>query len=397
MKKSKSQNKFYLEPEFLRGVRDAQKFLREVTGKTGFFDPLGLLTPDAIYYVVFGERSNGKTFGAQLCALVRFFLFGDLFAVVRRWDEDFRPKAAARFFGGAEKTGLIKYLSAGNYDHIVCKSKMFYLAEWSDDGREIVCKQPCGYGFALTQMEHDKGGTYPNNISTIIFDEFLTRSIYVPDEFVLFQNVISTIMRDDGQAVCWMLGNTVSTYCPYFREMGMKHIRDMKIGDIDYYTDGDEKTLIVCHYADGAGGSKTTNRYFAFDNPKLQMITAGAFETAIYPHCPADRRRNEIVFRFFIVFDGETLSADVIRDDAGLWIFVQPKTTPLKYPDDDLIYSDQYDRRRNWRRRINRPETQIEKIIYSLFRAEKIFYSDNQTGETVRTYLQWCVTDRGAV
>ena len=281
----KKRPNFYREPEFVKTVKSVQKYVEKQTGKSGFFDPLSVYEPDAIYYIVFGERSNGKTFGAQLCAMVRYFLYGDPFAIVRRWDEDFRPKNSSRFFGGLEKTGVIRFLSGGNYDHIVSKSRMFYLSKFDESGEEITEKQPCGYGFALTQMEHDKGGTYPPNISTIIFDEFMTRGIYLPDEFALFQNAISTIIRDDGRAVIWLLGNTVSKYCPYFREMGLKHIKNMGIGDRDVYTDGDGNALTVAHYAAGAAEQKTTNRYFAFDNPKLQMITAGAFETAVYPHC----------------------------------------------------------------------------------------------------------------
>jgi hypothetical protein len=113
---------------------------------------------------------------------------------------------------------------------------MFYLATWDDEGNEVLSPQPFGYGFALTQMEHDKGGNYPSNVSTVIFDEFMTRSMYLPDEMALFSNVLSTLLRDDGNAKIWLLGNTVSWYCPYFREMGLRHIKNMEIGGVQVYT-----------------------------------------------------------------------------------------------------------------------------------------------------------------
>lgn len=385
---------FYYESEFLRTLKDVQKWIKKKTGKSGFFDPLKMLIYRTLYIIVYGERSNGKTFGSLLCAIIRYFLYGELFAYVRRWDEDFRPKAISRLFGGLEKLGVIAYLSGGEWNHIVHRSRMFYLATYDEDGKEILSETPIGYGFALTQMEHDKGGTYPPNVTTIVFDEFLTRGMYLPDEMALFANVLSTVLRDDGQAKIWMLGNTVSKYCPYFREMGLIHIREMEIGGIQEYTGTREDCTIVVHWADGVPNGKETDKYFAFDNPKLKMITEGRFETAIYPHCPFDLSTAEIVFTFFVWFADDILRGDVIVHDGCEFIMFVPKTTELKYPDDELIYSDKYDSRMNWRRRITRPMTKPEHAILDLIRAEKVFYADNETGEIMRNYLQWCVSEK---
>lgn len=386
--------KFYEEPEFLRVLKDTQKHIQKTTGKKGFFDPLKMILYSTLYIIVFGERSNGKTFGALLCALIRFFLYGEYFAYVRRWDEDFRPKAMGKLFGGLEKLKVIEYLSGGQYTHVVCRSRMFYLAYWDEMGNEILSPQPFGYGFALTQMEHDKGGNYPNTVTTIIFDEFLTRGMYLPDEMALFSNVLSTLLRDDGQAKIWMLGNTVSWYCPYFREMGLRHIKEMQIGGVQLYTGTRPDCTLVVHWADGLPDGKQTDKYFAFDNPKLKMITEGRFETAVYPHCPYDLAAADVAFTFFIAFSGEKLRADIIVRENEEFIMFTPKTTEFKFPDDELIYSDAYDTRMNWRRRITRPVTDAERAILNLIRAEKCYYADNECGEIVRTYLQWCQSEK---
>ena len=392
--KKETQPVFYQEPEFLRTLKETQKEIQKKTGKKGFFDPLKMILYGTLYIIVFGERSNGKTFGALLCALIRYFLYGDLWAIVRRWDEDFRPKAMGRLFGGLEKLKVIEYLSDGEWNHVVCKSRMFYLATWDEKGEEIVCPQPFGFGFALTQMEHDKGGNYPPNVTTIIFDEFLTRGMYLPDEIALFSNVLSTVLRDDGQAKIWMLGNTVSWYCPYFREMGLRHIKEMQIGGVQQYTGTRADCTIVVHWADGLPDGKQTDKYFAFDNPKLKMITDGRFETAVYPHCPYEIGVKDIAFSFFIVFAGEMLKCDIIVHGDDEFIMIVPKTTELKFPDDELIYSDQYDPRPNWRRRITKPATDTERAILRLIQLEKCFYADNETGEIMRSYLAWCGSEK---
>jgi len=393
-KKAAEKSQFYYEPEFIRTLEDVLKWLEKTTKKKGFFSPLTMLVYCTLYIIVYGERSNGKTFAALLCAIVRYFLYGDLFAYVRRWDEDFKPKVIRRLFGGLEKTGVISYLSGGQYDHIVCTSRMFYLASYDDDGKEVIEAQPIGFCFALTQMEHDKGGTYPPNVTTIILDEFMTRGMYLPDEIALFANVISTVVRDDGEAKIWMLGNTVSRYCPYFREMGLRHIRDMQPGDIQEYSGTRKDCTIVVHYADGLPEGKATDKYFAFDNPKLEMITEGKFETAIYPHLPFDISEAEKVYTFFVWFFDDLLRGDVIVHGDCEIIFFTPKTTELKYPDEDLIYSNRDDPRPNWRRRITRPMTPAERAILDLIRAEKVFYLDNECGEVIRTYMQWCLAEK---
>lgn len=392
----KKQAQFYYEPEFIRTLEDVLKWLERKTGKSGFFNPLIMLVYCTLYIIVYGERSNGKTFAAMLCAVVRYFLFGELFAYVRRWDEDFKPKSINRLFGGLEKTGVIEYLSGGEYSHVICRSRMFYLAAWDEDGTEIIAPQPFGFCFALTQMEHDKGGTYPPNITSIIFDEFLTRGMYLPDEMALFANVISTVVRDDGNAKIWMLGNTVSRYCPYFREMGLRHIRDMQIGGIQEYTGTRKDCTIVVHWADGLPDGKETDKYFAFDNPKLEMITEGKFETAIYPHLPEGVEITEAnrAYTFFVWFFDDLLRGDVILEGDSEFIYFTPKTTELKYPDEELIYSNRDDPRPNWRRRITRPMTPAEKAILDLIRAEKVFYMDNECGEVIRTYIQWCLSEK---
>lgn len=391
MKQSK---KFYCEPEFIAYYKEVCKHIEKTTGKSGFVNPLPLLLKMTLYIIIFGQRSNGKTFCALLIALIRYFMYGELFCIVRRWDEDFKPKSTNQLFGAFKKYKLIEFLSGGEWSHIVCKSKMFYLARYDEDGNEIVNKEPICYGFALTQMEHDKGGTYPPNITTIVFDEFLTRGMYLPAEMTLFENVISTVIRDDGQCKIWMLGNTVSKYCPYFREMGLRHIKDMQIGDIHDYQGTSPECTITVYYSDGLPNGKATDKYFAFDNPSLKMITEGRFETAVYPHLPLEYTIENVMFVFFILFDDNLLKGEVINVDDSEFIFFTPKTTPLKYEDDELIFSDLNDPRPNWRRRLTRPVTHAERAIFALFRSEKVFYLDNECGEVVRTYLQWCESER---
>lgn len=246
------------------------------------------------------------------------------------------------------------------------------------------------FAFALSDMEHDKSTAYPN-VTTIIFDEFLTRKYYLPDEFVTFMNVLSTIIRFRDNVKIFMLANTVNKYAPYFKEMGIRHIKDMNAGTIDIYTYGESKLRVAVEYADSPNkDGKPSDLYFAFDNPSLSMITGGVWEIDIYPHKPRDFTYKDIIFIFFIEFNAEILQCEVVQLTDCCFLYIHQKTTPIKHPDSDIIFTERYDPRPNYFRNLRKGTSKIEKRISTFFRNDKVFYQDNEIGEIVRNYLQYC-------
>ena len=244
-------------------------------------------------------------------------------------------------------------------------------------------------------MEHDKSTNYDGIINAVL-DEFLTRTFYLPNEFVLFMNVLSTIIRDRDNVKIFMMGNTVNQYCPYFAEMGLTHIKEMKKGDIDVYEYGESGLTVAVEYTDSPNKEgKKSDKYFAFNNPKLSMITGGAWEIAIYPHCPCKYKPRDVLYTYFIIFDREMLQCEIIftKDERGndvLFTFIHRKTSELKDPDHELIYSPDYSPLPNRRRKITKPTDDRERKICSFFSKEKVFYQDNTVGEIVRNYIMWC-------
>ena len=135
---------------------------------------------------------------------------------------------------------------------------------------------------------------------------------------------------------------------------------------------------------------KKSDLYFAFDNPKLSMITGGAWEMEIYPHLPYKYKPKDILFTYFIKFDDELLQCEIINTENSVFTYIHRKTTELKNTDNDLIYSVDYDARPNWKRKLTKPTTDIEKKIAIFYTRDKVYYQDNEVGEIVRNYLQWC-------
>lgn len=359
-----------------------------VNMKQKFYSLKSILTKNAQYNVIFGERSNGKTYSVLLYGLQRYADTGEQLAIVRRWNDDFTGKRGATMFDAIVSNGEISRLTHGKWTGVYYYASKWFLCRYDDDKR-TTDESPFAYGFSISAMEHDKSTSYPN-ITTICFDEFLSRNAYIPDEFVLFMNVVSTIIRHRTNVKIFMLGNTVNRYCPYFKEMGLTHIKEMKPGDIDVYRYGDTALTVAVEYTTPNRTGKDSDLYFAFDNPKLSMITGGAWEIDIYPHCPTKFKPSEILFTYFIEFSGDLLQCEIVQHEDLLFTFIHRKTGELKNPDDDLIYSPEFSPRSNWKRKITRPASSLERKIADFYLKDKVFYADNEVGEIVRNYLLWC-------
>lgn len=347
---------------------------------------------NAKYNMIVSGRSDGKTYACLEEIIKKHFESGEKEqgAIIRRWRDDFVGKRGQQMFAALVENGLVKKYSKGKWNNIRYYASKWYFCNYNPDTHELEASSeiPFCFGFALTSQEHDKSTSYPN-ITTVVFDEFITRGSYVPDEFVLFCNVLSTIIRERDNVIIYMLGNTINKYCPYFQEMGLQHIDKMTQGTIDIYSYGDSGLTVAVEYPNISRlFKKKSNVYFAFNNPKLEMITGGAWELDIYKHLPRKYKPNEVVFEFFVQFDMQTLHCEVIEGNDDVFIFVHPKTTPIKNPLEDLIYTTSIDNGfPNVRKSFTRPCDDIDRKILKLYNMGKFFYSDNNTGDVLKNFL----------
>ena len=351
-------------------------------------EPIMKQAPDALYYVIFGGRSTGKTYSALKRGLENYAKSGKQMAIIRRWTEDFTGKRGQTMFNNLVENNEISKITGGKWTDVYYWGSRWYLCKY-EDGKRITDVDPFCYAFAISAQEHDKSTSYPN-VTTVVFDEFLTRGAYLPDEFVLFMNCLSSIIRHKTDVKIFMLGNTVNKYCPYFAEMGLRHAKDMKSGAIDIYSYGESGLKVAVEFTGTNKGGKSSDKYFAFDNPRLSMITGEAWEIDIYPHCPVKYKPNEVLFNYFIKFSDELLHCEIVLHEDLFFTFIHRKSGDIKYPETDLVFTPDYSARPNYRRRITKPTNEIEKKIAQFYIKDKVFYSDNEVGEIVRNYLIWC-------
>lgn len=345
---------------------------------------------DATYSVIFGERSNGKTFDLLKKGVKLFYETKKQMGYVRRWKEDLTGRRASTLFNGLVEAKEVEKITNGEFTGVHYYAGKWYLCNYGEDGKpvysdsDLVC-----YAFALSDMEHNKSTSYPN-IDLIVFDEFLTNSLYLNDEFVIFMNTISTIVRRREGVKIYMLGNTVNKFCPYFKEMGLTNIAKMEQGTIDVYSYGNSPLKVAVEYchATNTDVDSESHKYFAFNNPKLSMITGGAWELAIYPHLPVKYKPKHVMLTYFINFADQIFQCEVINVGELYFTYIHLKTTPIKN-DDDLVYDLEHNVKPNYNRSVFKPVNRMQERIKWFFVNDKVFYQDNHVGDAIGNYLKY--------
>lgn len=352
-----------------------------------YYQLTDILNKGADYNLIFGERSNGKTYAALSYGIEQFVKTGAQMAYIRRWMEDLRGKRSENLFANHAVNGFIEKVTDGKFNEVFYMGNKWFLSYYDKEkGKRFPDDVPFCYGFSLSAQEHEKSSSYPR-VKTIVFDEFLTRQYYLPDEFMLFMNLLSTIIRQRDDVKVFMLGNTVNKYCPYFTEMGLKQVPIMEQGTIDIYKFGEGGAVVAVEYCSSIVKDKASNKYFCFNNQNLQMITGGKWELAVYPHLPTKYKPKDVLFTYYIKFNDVTLQGNIIQIGNENFTYIHMKTTPIKEEDTALIYSLEMNGKPNYKRRLMSSATYLEQQVARYFAIDKVFYQDNEVGEIVRNYL----------
>lgn len=356
--------------------------------KKKYYNLKKILSCNADYNLIIGERSNGKTYGVLKHCIEEYTKNKNKFVYIRRWKEDIIGKRGDVIFTALIQNNEISKLTNGEYTNAILQGGKFYFANYDDKLKKfIISSDYFCHLVSLSDMEHDKSLSF-SGVTNIVFDEFLTRRYYLKDEFMIFMNVLSTIIRDRKDVKIFMLGNTVNKYCPYFTELGL-NIDNLKQGNIDIYHYGDsELTLAIEYCDDGNKQKKDSNKYFAFNNPRLNMIKSGAWELDIYPHLPPNYKikDDEIIFNFFVLFADKIIQGDIIQKDGDILLFFHYKTTEIKDTRNSLIYTLNNTVSINYRKNLLKGIGKLENKINLLFALNKVFYQSNEIGEIIHNY-----------
>ena len=354
--------------------------------ETRYWDRSALDSTGALYRIAIGGRGNGKTYSWCHSILESYFDKGEQAAYIRRFAEELMPKNISGLFN--PHSDYIVKRSKGRYNGVFYRAKEFRLCYYEKDG---TLSSKDGTPFCITadlNTSMTTKGADRAPVTSILFDEFMTRNAYLKDEFVLFQNLLSSLIRDRNNVVVYMFGNTVNRYSPYWEEMGLKGASKIQQGEIQTYLYGDSGLSLALEYCpDVSGQRKDVSKYFAFDNPQIKMISTGAWEIALYNRCPYKLFDEDVLKEFYLLFQEEMIKGQVIRKENDYFLFFHPVTRDKTLKPTDIVYCDFASPSQYWVCNPLDAPTPVHKEIIRLLQRKKVFMSTNEVGETVRNFF----------
>lgn len=369
--------------------------------------PFDLLLHRVYYYIMISERSDGKSFIMGEMILYLYFNYGYCGMMLRRYDTDIKgkqgeqlisnligenPKTIARTNG--KYNNAVEEITGKRWNTIIYQSRRYYLARiyTDEDGKEQIeiDRDPFMYAWAISQQTHNRGGGM-EKIKIIWFDEFMSREGYLFNEFIDFTDTLKTIVRRRDDFVIMMTGNAIDRYSVYFEEFLLKGVKNQAKGTIDVYRGGDDEPSFAVEVIDYVDPEfKKSNKYFNFKNPRIKSDLLGKWEIGSYPHLPEKYRPCDVQLRYYIIFDDEQFECEIVVKNEMMFTFIHPWTSEIKIKSDTIIFGFDLPIGLHYRKKITNPFDEIGRVIASFYKMDMVCYSDNQTGDTIRSYLLAC-------
>lgn len=312
--------------EMIERTKRRDEDLKTLTSKD-YYDPKPLLSKNGDINVIWGQRSNGKTYSYLKHALENFRDHGRTFVYVRRWAEDIVVKS------------MTKLMDPLPIEEIFGKDKAirfwrgaFQIIDNNENEEDREDPVTIGWAVALNQVAHTKSQTFVN-AQIVILDEFLQLKTerVLKDEFDAWEQTLSTILRTTNDAKIFILGNSVCKYTPYFTPYGIDP-NSMKQGDIkeiDLPNEKGEPTKVVaewCKYNPRIG--ERTSKYVRGS----KMAKTGEWEiqdVANIPHTDNEEATEKLLCSMFDYVMGINL---------GIFLRYAKWTTLIKI---DGIYTEE--------------------------------------------------------
>lgn len=325
---------------------------------------------NADYNLIYGERSNGKSFAVKKECLLHFIETGGQTALIRRYETEISKSKLEQYFADTAKH--ISEWTNGEFNELYVYSGCVYIA-LNVDGKHTDAKKWV-YSFALNLAQNYSSNSFPD-IDRIILEEFISLDgTYLNNELFAFNHVLSTIVRRRN-VICYLLANAISRLSPYWREYGVSDFvleqEQGTIGLIERETEGGIQRVAIEYCANTRGRSRM------FVNKRAEMINGGKWLTREYPKLPFNIQEAERLYAFVVEYNTARYMVEYIQFKGNYCLYVTPKTTDIKphtrvisnFSSIEPLYSYGF-----------RPINQKERLIFDMLKNGKTFYSDNMTG-----------------
>lgn len=340
-----------------------------------------ILEVDAVYNIIYGKRSNGKSYAVKHFSVQNAINNPDKekFVYLRRYSLDVRAGDVALYFNDLP----IEKMTNGEYKDVEVRQKKINLVHYNDKNK-VDKRLHIGYVMYLSGVEHFKSLSYPD-VENMIFEEFVTNEGYLIDEPTKLMNIISTVFRDRKGKI-FMIGNTVNRICPYFSEWQLINVPEQEQNTIDVYTVkyNDLSIQIACEYCGDSDTNATNNFFFG---RQADSIIKGNWEVKSFPKPPKEEGHS-LQCRFLLMQGQFNYCINLMLDCNG---YPYLKITPAKIENAlSELYTLALSREFYTSPKVLKTfaGNPIGRKLRELYASGKICYSDNLTGTEFNNILK---------
>lgn len=339
-----------------------------------------ILKENCEYNILLGERSNGKSYAVKHYCIYDYLKTGNMFIYLRRYTVESKNMMVESYFDDVDVPKITK----GKYQYIsVYRGGIYFSFVDEKTGKEVRAEQ-IGMLMSLSISTHYKSMSllkYKN----LIFEEFISKTLYLDDEPNTLQQLVSTIARRERIKV-FLIGNTISRLCPYFNEWQLSHIPTQKQGTIDIYNmrttqEDDDGNPITIHIAVELCENSGNNSKMFFGSVS-KSITNGSWEVDEQPHIPYKYDECENLYSLTIVKYNMLYVCELMKHEEEYFIFVHPSK---KIKTTRIIQEDYSPNMLTTKKLVEL--TKGDRLMKYLIKLNKICYSDNLTGSEFSTNI----------
>lgn len=365
----------------------------------------------ALINLIWGERSNGKSYQVKHKKALLPFIESykkrkiiedainnyERFFLLRRLETEIKNSFVEKYFADVD----IASLTDNEYNCIEVYRKEIYLAKYDEKKRKAIRGIKIGYVGALSTEQTYAGQSYLD-VTNIIFEEFMARTPYLPNEPDKLMNFWSTIDRKRHKVRLWLVGNTISRVCPYLTEWGlMDVIKKQKQGDIaviDIPTGEiiinnktgektEETVKVAIEYCKSTGTSSGVIGKHA------KMLNRGSWQSDPQPQLPKSYNDYKLLYRIGFQFKEFKFLGEYLKDITSkdrVW-FIYPYDGEFK--ENLLVISDTVKPTKYFQRNIYDITINNDRIksILDTFRESNIFYASDLVGTDFKQCIDFSI------
>lgn len=346
-----------------------------------------LVSKNADINLLWGERSNGKSYQAKhKRAVCKYLETGKRFILLRRFREEITNEKIEKYFEDVD----IEKLTNGKYNCFSVYRKQIFLSNFDTEKFKITRGEKIGYAMALSTEQNYAGSSFLD-VEDIIFEEFMTRSIYLSNEPTKLMNLYATVDRKRGTTKLWLIGNTISRVCPYIYEWGLLEIiSKQKQGTIEVReieAGEDDIVKLAIEYCESTGVSSHTIGF------NKDMMNDGSWQSSPQPHLPKSYKEYNMCYRIAFMYQSFKFIGEFLQDKETKEIcwFIYPfdgeidnKTVVFT----DIISTSPYYQRNIYDITINNDNL---KRLLATFREDKIFYASDICGTDFKQVIDFSI------